>query len=88
MKKIEDESVRNRLSFQKKARVGGTVGGGVVVDRWEQEKQPKMKILNPPKPPKQSIFGLKSKNGKKNLTEIRAGMAMGTIRNQTQGHEI
>jgi len=88
LKKIEVESVRNRLSFQKQARVSGTVGVGVVVDRWEQEKQPKMKILNHPKPPKQSIFGLNSKNGKKNLTEIRAGMTMGTIRTQTQGHEI
>jgi hypothetical protein len=88
LKKIEDESVRNRLSFQKKLGLAEQWGGGVVVDRWEQGKQPKIKILNPPKPPKQSIFRLKSKNGKKNLTEIRAGMAMGTIRTQTQGHEI
>jgi hypothetical protein len=86
MKKIMDECLPNRLSFQKKARLGGTLEGGAVVDRWEQGKQPKMNTTNPPKPPKQSAFGLKSQNGKKNLTEICAEMAMGTIRNQTQGH--
>jgi hypothetical protein len=86
MKKIMGRSFHNRPSFQKKARLGGTLGGGSVVDRREQEKQPKMNTIKSPKPPKRSKSGLKSKNGQKNLTEITAGMAMGTIRIQTQGH--